>query len=219
MKASIVIFDQFTDIDLWLLWDLLKRVKRPDWEVRILGEGQSHLSQTGIVIPTHGHLSEANHADVVLFTSGPGTRVKIQDPHFLSHFKLDREKQMIGAMCSGTLLLAALGLLTPGQKATTYPTAKKRLEDFGIHVVEEPFVSQGNVATAAGCLAAQYLIGWVIERFVGQATRELVLKSIQPVGEGLSFAEESLDQLYANPQVSGSPQQSLNPIPREFQIP
>jgi len=27
MKSSIVIFDQFTDIDLFLMWDLLNRVR------------------------------------------------------------------------------------------------------------------------------------------------------------------------------------------------
>ena len=31
-KIAIVIFDKFTDIDLWLMWDLLNRVRVPDWE-------------------------------------------------------------------------------------------------------------------------------------------------------------------------------------------
>jgi hypothetical protein len=48
-------------------------------------------------------------------------------------------------------------------------------------------VREGNVATAAGCLAAQYLCGWVIEEKLGRAERDSVLKLIQPVGEGLGF--------------------------------
>jgi transcriptional regulator GlxA family with amidase domain len=198
MKLSIIAFDQFTDIDVFLMWDLLKRVKISDWDIRILGENSHHTSTTGITIPMHDRLSWANEADVVLFSSGPGTRIKIKDEKFLSSFHLDPKRQMIGSMCSGALILAALGLLD-GNQATTYPTAKALLETFGVEVVEKAFVVNGNVATAAGCLAAQYLTGWVIERLAGLETRQLVLSSIQPVGEGLSFDNLNLDKLYANP--------------------
>ena len=69
-----------------------------------------------------------------------------------------------------------------------------------MEVVERPFVNQGNIATAAGCLAAQYLAGWVIEKFHGRDKRELVLRSISPVGEGLSFDDaEQLMEMYAAP--------------------
>jgi hypothetical protein len=68
--------------------------------------------------------------------------------------------------------------------------------------VERPFVRQGHVATAAGCLAAQYLVGWVIEEKFGRVRREDVLRSVQPVGEGLSFDDvEVLNKVYSR-QVS-----------------
>lgn len=205
MKISIIAFDNFTDIDVWLMWDLLNRVKNKNWQVKILGEKDSLVSQTGIVTATHGRLDEANESDVVLFTSGPGTRQKIHDQIFLSSFRLNPEKQMIGSMCSGALILAALGLLKPGQKATTYPTAKKLLEEYKVQVVEEAFVLNGNIATAAGCLAAQDLVGWVIERLIGKETKELVLDSIKPVGKGLSFADGKLEKLYSNATTASRP--------------
>lgn len=183
MKISIIAFDNFTDIDLWLMWDLLNRVKNQQWDIKILGTKESHISQTGIVVPMHGHISQANKADVVLFTSGPGTRMVITESHFLSSFQLNSEKQLIGSMCSGALILAALGILKPGDSATTYPTARVELEKFSIKVVEKSFVNHGNIATAAGCLSAQELVGWVIERLVGEATRNTVLNSIQPIGQ------------------------------------
>ncbi|ARV62659.1 thiamine biosynthesis protein ThiJ [Nostocales cyanobacterium HT-58-2] len=186
MNISIIAFDEFTDIDLFLPWDLLKRVNAPNWNVQILGEQSYHTSKSGLTIPMHGNITLANSSDVVLFTSGPATRQKMKDTQYLSHFQLDPEKQMIGSMCTGALLLAAQGLLK-GKQATTYPTAKKLLEGFGVTVVEKPFVVEGNVATAAGCLAAQNLVGWVIEKLLGTQVKETVLKSILPVGEGLSF--------------------------------
>jgi transcriptional regulator GlxA family with amidase domain len=199
MKIAIVIFDKFTDIDLFLMWDLLNRVRVEGWEVKILGESEKHVSATGIEIKTQGSLEEANEADAVLFVSGQGTRAKMIDKDWLARFRLNPEKQFIGSICSGSLLLAALGLLDK-KTATTYPTSKAALENFGVEVIEKPFVAHGRIATAGGCLAQQYLIGWVIENLADKSWRDLILKSIQPVGEGLFFADaENLTRLYAKP--------------------
>jgi len=67
-KIAIVIFDDFTDIDFFLMWDLLGRNKI-DWQVKILGLRESHCSVSGLSIQTDGCLLEAVNADVVLFAS------------------------------------------------------------------------------------------------------------------------------------------------------
>ncbi|HLM62088.1 MAG TPA: DJ-1/PfpI family protein, partial [Pyrinomonadaceae bacterium] len=196
MKIAIVIFDKFTDIDLFLMWDLLNRVRVGNWEVKILGDSESHVSATGISIQTHGRIEEANDANAVLFVSGQGTRERIADENWLRKFELNPDKQFIGSICSGSLILAKLGLLE-GKTATTYPTSKTALESLDIEVVEKPFVANGNVATAAGCLAQQYLIGWIIENLADAEWKNLILKSIQPVGEGLFFDDlEEIKKLY-----------------------
>src|SRR5215813_12087483 len=110
MKTSIVIFDNFTDIDLFLMWDLLNRVRIPDWSVRILGEKDAHLSSTGISITTHGRIEEANDSDAVLFVSGWGAREKMSDDDWLARFDLHPERQLIGSICTGSVILAKLGL-------------------------------------------------------------------------------------------------------------
>ena len=203
MRISIVIFDDFTDIDLFLMWDLLNRVRLPEWEIRIIGDKACHVSATGLTAATHGPIEEANQSDFVLFVSGRGTRTKMHDRLWLSRFNLNPERQMIASVCSGALLLAALGLLA-GKTATTYPTTKQLLEGFGVTVEEKPFIAHGNIATSGGCLAAQYVVGWVIEKKGDQCWKELVLKSIQHVGEGLSFADApELVKLYApSPKAS-----------------
>lgn len=197
MKIAIIVFDKFTDVDLFLMWDLLSRVRAKDWSVRILCERDQHVSATGIRVETHGRIEEANSSDAVLFVSGQGTREKMNDIAWLDKFNLKPETQLIGSICSGALLLAALGLLE-GKQATTYPTSKTALESFGVEVVEKPFVKNGNVATAGGCLALQSLCGWIIENLACKCQRDLVLKSIQPVGEGLFFEDvEEVKRLYA----------------------
>lgn len=197
MKIAIIIFDKFTDLDLWLMWDLLNRVRVADWEVKILGENETHFSATNIEVKTSGRIEEANDADAVLFVSGQGTRDRIADENWLAKFDLKAKKQLIGSICSGSLILARLGLLQ-GKTATTYPTSRKALESFGVEVIEKPFVAHGRIATAGGCLAQQYLVGWVIENLADENWKNLVLKSIQPVGEGLFFDDvENLTKLYA----------------------
>jgi len=196
-KIAIVIFDKFTDLDLWLMWDLLNRVKIENWEVKILGEKEIHVSATNIEVKTYGKIEEANDADAVLFISGQGTRDRIADEKWLAKFNLNPEKQLIGSICSGSLILAKLGLLQ-GKTATTYPTSKTVLESFGVEVIEKPFVVHGNVATAGGCLAQQYLIHWVIENLADKDWADLVVQAVQPVGEGLFFEDaEDLKKLYA----------------------
>jgi transcriptional regulator GlxA family with amidase domain len=189
MKISIIAFDDFTDIDVFLMWDIFNRVDLSGWKVEILGSEDFHVSSTGIRIPVHGRLDRARESDAVLFASGRGTRAVIKDQNFLGQLQLDPSRQLIGSMCSGSLILAKLGLLIGS--ATTYPTSRRELQAMGIDVVEKPFVRNGNVATAAGCLAAQYLAGWVIETLIDKSTRDYVLSQIQPVGEGLAFEPEA----------------------------
>lgn len=181
-KIAIVIFDDFTDIDLFLMWDILGRNKK-DWQVRILGTKEQHRSTHGLLINTHGNISEANDADVVLFSSGKkGVATVIKDKTFLEVFSLNPQKQLIGSICAGAFILATLGLLKE-ELATTHPAAKVELEALGIEVIDKPLVCNGNVATAGGCLSATYLIGWVIERLYGTEKRRESLKEIIPTGQ------------------------------------
>lgn len=184
MKISIVTFDDFTDLDLFILWDLLKRVDVADWQVKLLGDKKSHVSSTGIEIKMHGHLEEAESSDAVLFCSGKGTRRKMTDEDFLSRFKLDERRQLIGAIDSGALLLGALGFLK-GKKATSYPSAeiKKALENFGAEVVWKSFVREGNVATAAQCLSGKFLAGWAIENLAGADWKDRALNSAESLDD------------------------------------
>lgn len=216
-KIAIIIFDDFTDIDLFLMWDILGR-NRADWQVKILGTKEQHRSNNGLLITTHGNISEANEADVVLFSSGKkGARAVMKDKAFLATFSLNPQRQLIGSICSGALILASLGLLN-GRPATTHPTAKDELQALGIQVIDKPLVCSGNITTAGGCLSAQYLVGWVIERLYGVEKRREALKSLMPVGqsdiyeqlitssikEGMQFSKEAspLPSFFSTPSVT-----------------
>lgn len=185
-SIAIIVFDHFTDIDVFLPWDLFNRVKLKEksWEIKFLGTQSSHRSISGVELKMHGWIEQAREADVVFFTSGPGTRKLYQDRSYLDRFQLDPERQIICSMCSGALILAGLGLLED-KPATTYPTASDELEALGVNVERDShLVTQGNVGTAAGCLAAIDLVSWCLDKVVGAEIREEVVASVQPIGQG-----------------------------------
>ena len=65
----------------------------------------------GLTIDAHVDLKEANQADAVLIGSGMKTREVANDPSMLSQLQLNPQSQLIAAQCSGTFLLAKLGLI------------------------------------------------------------------------------------------------------------
>ena len=189
-SLAIVAFDGFTDIDVFLHWDLLKRVgqlfpeEHPEWDVRLLGTAESHVSKGGLEIAMHGAIEQAAEADAVLHASGKATRGMMWDLDYLSRLALDPSRQLVASQCSGALVLGACGVLE-GLTATTHPSARPALEELGVTVVAEPFVAHERVATAAGCLAGVELSRWLIAKLADPETAEACIGSASPIGSGL----------------------------------
>ena len=121
----------------------------------------------GVVLEAQASLGpEASAADAVIVGSGIKTLEVVADTALMESLGLDPSRQLIGAPCSGTLVLAKLGLLD-GVPACADLITKTWVEGAEIAVLNQPFVAKGNVATAGGCLAAQYLSAWLIARLVG----------------------------------------------------
>jgi len=179
---ALVAFDRFTDVDLFLMWDILGR-NNTDWRVRILGAQPVLHSAHGLTIPTHGPLVDANHADAVLFSSGKeGVPAALAHPDFLPSFDLDPERQLVRSICGGVSILERLGLL-PERRATTHPDARKGLQALGLDVLNQPLVCHRNVATAGGCLASVYPTGWLVESMFDADKRRETLLPVLPAGQ------------------------------------
>ena len=61
----------------------------------------------------------------------------------MEQLALDPSRQLLGAQCSGTLVLAKLGLLD-GVPACTDLVTKPWVEEAGVCVLNQPFVAHGN---------------------------------------------------------------------------
>lgn len=61
-----------------------------------------------------------------------------------------------------------------------------------MEVSNQPFFAKGNVATAGGCLASQYLATEVIAKLAGRSDAEAAIHYVSPVGEKETNVAHSL---------------------------
>ena len=91
-------------------------------------------------------------------------------------------------------MLAKLGL-TAQLSACTDNTSKPWVQAAGVRVVNQPFVALGNIATAGGCLAAQYLSAWLLTHLKGEAQAREVLHYFAPVGEKDLYVDRAMSHV------------------------
>jgi len=181
-RVAIVTFDGFNELDSFIALGLLNRLRPQGFTAEITGPGTHLTSMNGVTVAVQQPLEFANEAEVVLFGSGIYTRAIAENSSLMDRLTLDPLRQLIGAQCSGTLLLARLGLIG-NMPACTDNTTKPWVVQAGVRVVDEPFHARGPVATAGGCMASQYLATWVMLKRAGLQATEQALHYVAPVGE------------------------------------
>ena len=194
MHIAILTFDGFNELDSLIAFGLLSRIRLlgdTQWQVSIASPTPRVTSMNGLTLDAHIGLAEACEADAVLIGSGMKTREVAQNPQIMRQLQLDPQRQLIAAQCSGTFLLAKLGL-TGQLSACTDNTSKPWVQAAGVQVVNQPFMAHGNIATAGGCLSAQYLSAWLITRLKGEAEAREVLHYFAPVGEKESYLTRAM---------------------------
>lgn len=192
MHIAILTFDGYNELDSLIALGILNRVKQPGWRVSIASPAARVRSMNGVVIEAQASLQDAVAADAVIVGSGLQTREVIADAALMAPLKqLDPSRQLLGAQCSGTLVLAKLGLLHEVPACTDLIT-KPWVQEAGVSVLNQPFFARGNLATAGGCLASAYLAAWVIARLAGVAAAESALHYVAPVGEKEAYMAQAM---------------------------
>jgi len=191
VQIAVLTFDGFNELDSFIAAGILNRMKAKGWAAHITCPSEQVTSMNGVTISRQKPLEFAAEADAVLIGSGICTREIAADAEMLARIRLDPARQLIGAQCSGTLLLAKLGLIG-SLPACTDLTTKPWVIEAGVEVIDAPFVAHGNIATAGGCLASQYLAGWLIARGASPADAEAAIHYVAPVGEKESYVERAM---------------------------
>ena len=190
MQIAVLTFEGFNEIDSFVASAMLNRVKQPEIRALIVCPSERVTSMNGLIVHSQAPLSFAREADAVIIGSGTRARDLVQMPDIMGQLKLDPARQIIGAQCSGALVLARLGFLADVPACTDSKT-RPWVEEAGVRVLDQPFVAHGNVATAGGCLASHYLAAWVIARGAGWKAAESVVSYVAPVGQKQEYVERA----------------------------
>ena len=150
MRIAIALFDRFTALDAVGPYEVLSRL--PGVETVFVGcERRPFRTDLGsLAILADATFDEVSEAGVLVVPGGPGTRGMTTDALLLDWVRgIDRTSRWTTSVCTGSLVLAAAGLLH-GVDATTHWGAMAELAALGANPVAERVVVRGKIATAAG---------------------------------------------------------------------
>jgi len=150
MQIAIVLFDRFTALDAVGPYETLGRL--PDAETVFVAEHTGPVrADTGyLAITADKTLAEVPNPDIVLVPGGPGQTPQMENEVLLDWLRAaDATSTWTTSVCTGSLLLAAAGLLE-GRRATSHWLALDILKQFGAEPTGERVVFDGKYVTAAG---------------------------------------------------------------------
>ncbi|WP_371543717.1 DJ-1/PfpI family protein [Streptomyces sp. NBC_00554] len=153
MQIAIVLFDRFTALDAVGPYETLGRL--PGAEVVFVAEQTGPVrTDTGkLALTADKTLAEVEHPDIVVVPGGPGQTPQMENQALLDWLRAaDATSTWTTSVCTGSLLLAAAGLLE-GRRATSHWLALDFLKQFGAEPTGERVVFDGKYVTAAGVSA------------------------------------------------------------------
>ncbi len=194
---AIPLFDAFTALDAIGPYEVLQRV--PTFDVVFVGHATGEVrSDNGMLgITRDAELEDVPAPDVLVFPGGFGTRVLETDDRVLDWVRLvHATTTMTTSVCTGSLVLAAAGLLT-GRTATTHWSTYAELAAHGAVPVAERVVEHldDRLITAAGVSSgidmALRLVELLVDRTAAEATQLMIEYDPQPPVHSGSVAATS----------------------------
>jgi len=179
MRIAVALFDRFTALDAVGPYEVLSRLPGAE-TVFVAREKRAHRTDLGsLAILADATFDEIDRADVLLVPGGPGTRDMVRDEPLLDWVRrVDRTTRWTTSVCTGSLVLAAAGLLA-GVEAATHWAAVAELEALGARHVPERVVFRGRIATAAGVSAGIDMALALAARIAGEATARAIQLGIE----------------------------------------
>ena len=150
MDIGIALFEQVTALDAIGPYEVLQRL--PNAEIKFVGRerGEVRTDNGFLGLTVDVTFEELPSPQIVLVPGGIGTRELVHDETILEWIRKAHQTSVYTtSVCTGSLLLAAAGLLD-GLRATTHFSARNLLSKYGAVPVENRVVREGKVITAAG---------------------------------------------------------------------
>ncbi len=163
VTIGIFVFEGAEELDWAGPWEVLRAWQSgwPDDGARVFTfcpgpEPGPVVCAKGLRVLTDHTWDTAPGMDVLVYPGGRGARAQVGDDDLLARLRAAREAgTLLASVCTGSLVLAAAGLLD-GRPATTHWSALATLEELGDGIEVRPddrFVDSGEIVTAAGVSA------------------------------------------------------------------
>jgi transcriptional regulator GlxA family with amidase domain len=166
-NIAFVLFPDFEELDFagpYEVFGMAAKYVDTDWRVYTVAAEAVVRGALGMRVQSDYTFADAPPPDLVVVPGGFGTRPGMDDEALIGFIRRSGESaSYVTSVCTGALLLHRAGFLA-GRRATTHWAARKELLALGdVDVIEERWVHDRNVVTAAGVSAgidmALYVVG------------------------------------------------------------
>lgn len=179
MQVAVLLYEGFTALDAIGPYQVLAVMPGAD-PVFVAEEAGPVRSDSGCSIVAVHALSEARRPEIVVV---PGSLVSFttmmrHEPVLGWLRDVSADARYLTSVCTGSLLLAAAGLLE-GRAAATHWAARGLLADLGVTVVPDRVADTGKVITAAGVSAGIDMALHLVRRIHGDDTAKVIQLAIE----------------------------------------
>jgi putative intracellular protease/amidase len=198
MRIAYLLYDRFTALDIIGPHDVLNSV--PGNESIFVAEQPGPIrNESGTLsLVADAAIDEVTSPDIVVIPGGFGNRVLLDHEPLHEWIRTVHEQTAwTTSVCTGSLLLAAAGLLD-GAPATTHWLARDLLAELGAKPVPDRVVQHGKIVTAAGVSSGIDMALWLVREINGEEVA-------QAVQLGIEYDPEP-------PLDAGSPEKAPRPI-------
>jgi transcriptional regulator GlxA family with amidase domain len=198
MQIAYLLYERFTALDITGPHDVFNSV--PGNEAIFVAEkaGPVRNESDTLSLVADASLDEVTSPDIVVVPGGFGNRVLLEHEPLHEWIRtVHEETEWTTSVCTGSLLLAAAGLLD-GVPATTHWLARDLLGELGARVVTDRVVQDGKIVTAAGVSSGIDMALSLVQRMNGDEVA-------QAVQLGIEYDPEP-------PVDAGSPEKAPQPI-------
>jgi putative intracellular protease/amidase len=200
MQIAYLLYERFTALDVIGPHDVLNSV--PGNESVFVAErpGPIRNESDTLSLVADASLDEVTEPDIVVVPGGFGNRTLLEHEPLQEWIRgVHETSTWTTSVCTGSLLLAAAGLLD-GVPATTHWLARDLLAELGARPVADRVVEHGKIVTAAGVSSGIDMALRLVQRINGDEVA-------QAVQLGIEYDPEP-------PLDAGSPEKAPEPIVR-----
>jgi cyclohexyl-isocyanide hydratase len=146
------LYPQLTQLDFTGPFEVLQRV--PGARLTLASHaGGTLTSDSGLTFGGIARLADIEALDVLCVPGGYGVTAALGDAEYIAQVRrLGQATRYITSVCSGSLILAAAGLLE-GRRAACHWAWRPLLAEQGVNVDEGRVVRDGNIITGGGVTA------------------------------------------------------------------